>query len=697
MISPTDPSSYSLYPKVRDDLLIVPQVIRGVQTYMIKDPVNRTYHRVGEMEHSIIRLLDGQKSFYQIQQSFEEQSGGTTLEANELEDFLQYLREADHLEKPKVDKSVLFYEKMRDKRKKKLSGKLGLKNILQITFPAFDPDKLFNRIIQPIRFFWSRGFLFFSFFCFFLVVLIAASNWKAFKEVTFGFYSFQGKGILDFVVIYLLFFVVVIVHECAHGLTCKHYGGEVHELGFLLYYFEPCFYCQVDDSYLFENKRHRIAVMVAGAYSELVLCSFAVFVWWLTPPDIFLHRLSGYVVAITGLVALIFNFNPLMKYDGYYILADYLEVLNLREESFKYVRNWLKKNILRAPVGLQDEPPRLRKIYAIYGVSALVYTAFMILVIFLMAKNLLVGSFHVWGIIILVVLAYLLLRKRAKNALIFMRDFEKKVKMSYYLRKRPIQSIVGLAIIVYLLFFFKINWSITKDFIVEPRDKIEIRSLNTGFVEDVLVAEGDRVGQNQLMAIIRNDSLRAYAEGLQSELAVTSRRMRADYLASDPLLLAADQKEKHKLEAELLEAERKLHKLEIHAPVSGTVLTPRIEERKGTFIEAGDLLGEIADLSRMCAKVYLSQWQVGDIRIGNQVELKIPSHSKYFSGRIIQLAQVPYGDPPSLYEARIDLDQLDQLLRPGMTGKAKITSGKVSCTGYVYRKVIRSLRPELWK
>ncbi|UCB52715.1 MAG: hypothetical protein JSV10_01080, partial [Candidatus Zixiibacteriota bacterium] len=296
-----DPSSYTLYPKVREDLIIVPQTVHGVQTYMIKNPVKRTYHRVGEMEYTIMTLLDGQSSFSQIQERFEEESGGSQLEADELEDFLGFLKEADHLERPRAEKNVLFYEKMKAGRKKKLYGGGSLKNIVEITFPAFDPNQLFDRIIGPLRFFWSRGFLLFSFVCFFLAALIAVSDWGAFKGAMFGFYTFAGKGPVDYLIIYAIFFVIIGIHEFAHGLTCKHYGGEVHELGFVLYYFEPCFYCQVDDSYLFENKYHRIAVMIAGAYAELVLCSFAIFLWWLTPPHLFLHKLSGYVLAITGL------------------------------------------------------------------------------------------------------------------------------------------------------------------------------------------------------------------------------------------------------------------------------------------------------------------------------------------------------------------------------------------------------------
>jgi len=697
MNSPKDPFSYSVYPNIRADLIIVPQVEQGIQTYMVKDPISRTYHRVGEMEYAVMTLLDGQNSLHQIQEKFEEKTGGIILEAKELERFLKFLREADHLEKSKTEKSVLFYEKMRDKRKRRLSRGLGLKNMLAIPFPALDPDKFFDKIIHPLRFFWSKGFLIFSLLCFLLAVLIASSNWQAFKEVTFGFYSFEGKGALDYIVIWALFFVIVAIHELAHGLTCKHYGGEVHELGLILYYFEPCFYCQVDDSYLFKNKSHRIAVMVAGAYSELVLCSFAVFVWWLTPPHLFLHHLSAFAIAITGVIALIFNFNPLMKYDGYYILGDYLEVLNLRGESFKYIRNWLKKKVFKKSVEPLDVSPRVKKIYTIYGVLALLYSGFVIIAIFFLAKNFLVNHFHIWGILILLVLAFLLLRKSVRKLWKMVKGSHRRGRLHVYLRNHPVPFLLGFLFLFYVLFLAKIDWQITKDFTVEPKDKVEVRTSSQGFVREVLVKEGDEVAPNQLLAMIRNDSLQNYVLGLRSELAVTSQRMRGNYLANDVLLLETNLNEKQRLEIELKEAEKKLDELKICAPIGGKILTPKMEEKEGLFLNAGEILCELADLSQLQAKIYLSQWEIGDVKKNNPVELKISSHSRLIEGRINQLSLVPHQGSTSVYEVRVDGEKPEALLKPGMTGKAKIHCDNVSLPAYLYKKVFRSLRTEQWK
>ena len=131
MNSLKDPSSFSIYPKLREDLIIVPQIVGGVQTYLIKDPVNRAYHRVGAGEYCIVKLLDGQHSFNQIIEKVEE-TEGLIVEPKNLEDLLKFFENVDLLEKPKALKSTLFYQKMKDKRKKKLKGRLGGINIMEV-------------------------------------------------------------------------------------------------------------------------------------------------------------------------------------------------------------------------------------------------------------------------------------------------------------------------------------------------------------------------------------------------------------------------------------------------------------------------------------------------------------------------------------------------------------------------------------
>ena len=122
-------------------------------------------------------------------------------------------------------------------------------------------------------------------------------------------------------------------HEFAHGLTCKHYGGDVHEVGLLVMFFTPCFYCNVSDAWLIPEKRKRLWITAAGGYCDLCLWALAVFAWRLSDPQGLVNYLAWVVVTVCA-ARVLFNFNPLLKLDGYYLLSDWLELPNLRQRSW---------------------------------------------------------------------------------------------------------------------------------------------------------------------------------------------------------------------------------------------------------------------------------------------------------------------------------------------------------------------------
>src|SRR5207247_10940684 len=143
------------------------------------------------------------------------------------------------------------------------------------------------------------------------------------------------------VLAYATMLLVIVAHEFAHGLTCKFYGGSVREIGFLLLFFQPAFYCNVSDAWLFPEKYKRLWVTFAGAYFEIFLWAMATLVWRVTDTHTIVNYLALVVMA-TSAIKTLFNLNPLIKLDGYYLLSDWLEVPNLRAKAFRYVRARLR-------------------------------------------------------------------------------------------------------------------------------------------------------------------------------------------------------------------------------------------------------------------------------------------------------------------------------------------------------------------
>ena len=118
------------------------------------------------------------------------------------------------------------------------------------------------------------------------------------------------------------------IHELGHGLTCKHFGGEVHEVGVMLLVFTPYFFVNVSDSWVMPDRNKRILISAAGIYVELVLASLATLLWAVVQPGALQQELWN-IMVIASVSTLIFNANPLMRFDGYYIMTDWIEVPNL--------------------------------------------------------------------------------------------------------------------------------------------------------------------------------------------------------------------------------------------------------------------------------------------------------------------------------------------------------------------------------
>src|SRR5215212_4795068 len=266
-----------LSPLLRGDLIHSYQGTGDATCLVVKDPIRDRFFRFGQVEAFILGRLGGQCSFDQMQIAVEEQFGAT-LSRDTFEQFVARLGRSGLLESPGSAGPCAA---------KRIRGTL-----LYLRFPGFNPDRLVTWLAGKLRFCFTRSFVTLSALLIFAGICLAVTHWNEIGQDLQRLYNFS-----SFVVLYVTVLVVVAFHEFAHGVTCKHFGGSVREMGFLLLYFQPAFYCNVSDAWLFPKKSHRLWVSFAGAYFEIFLWAFAVIVWRITEPSSWLNHLALIVVA----------------------------------------------------------------------------------------------------------------------------------------------------------------------------------------------------------------------------------------------------------------------------------------------------------------------------------------------------------------------------------------------------------------
>ncbi|MGH7192544.1 MAG: hemolysin D, partial [Candidatus Saccharimonadales bacterium] len=246
-----------------------------------------------------------------------------------------------------------------------------LSNVLSVRFKGIDPDRLLNWLYPKMKWIYSR----------LAVVLCCLLGLSALSLVLVQFDVFQSKlpsfhqffNLKNAVLLSIALGVTKVIHEFGHGLTCKHFGGECHEMGVMLLVLTPCLYCNVSDSWMLPNKWHRAAIGAAGMYIEMIIASVCTFIWWFSEPGL-LNHLCLSTMFVCSVSTLMFNSNPLLRYDGYYILSDLIEIPNLRQKATDILNRKLGEWCL----GLEPQedpflPERNQIFFALYSVAAAIY------------------------------------------------------------------------------------------------------------------------------------------------------------------------------------------------------------------------------------------------------------------------------------------------------------------------------------
>ncbi len=261
-------------------------------------------------------------------------------------------------------------ERGRTKKNKETMGKFA--NLFAIRYRGFDPEKILNAILP-----WFGWMFTVPALIFFSLLLLAASLLLAsqYETVYARLPTFQQFFAADrWLILAATMAIVKVLHEFGHGLSCKKFGGECHEIGFMLLVFTPCLYCNVSDSWMLPNKWKRVWIGAAGIYVEMILASIASFVWWFTEQGTTINDLCLNMMFLNVVSTILVNGNPLLRFDGYYILMDAMEIPNLRQKSTEVLKRSFQQTCLG--LELQDDPflpTRGKFFFALYTIASVIY------------------------------------------------------------------------------------------------------------------------------------------------------------------------------------------------------------------------------------------------------------------------------------------------------------------------------------
>jgi putative peptide zinc metalloprotease protein len=695
-------SSETIMPGLRPDIVVRRVAQEDEVYYVIKDPLIQAYYRFTPDEYEIISFFNGTRSVEQIVEEYNRKHPNEAIDEESVATYRQSLKQMDLLSLSSLEKSLQFMERMKEQRKNR-AEKSKFKNLFEITFSAWDPDEAFNKISPYLRFLYTKPFFIISFIAILMMAVVNIVKWEEFKQGTIDLYTFTDKSLWEILVFLILMTTTGTIHELGHGLTLKHFGGEVRQVGFLLFYLTPAFYCDVSDSYLLAKRKERLWVTFAGTYSELVLCSIATFVWYFAIPGTLIYDFAFQVILFTGISSFLINMNPLIKLDGYYALMDSLEIPELREESFAHINRRIKKIFGLNVDEAEGLTRRKRRIYWSYGICAILYTVTLYFVIVFWLRNIYLETFKAFGYVLLAFTVYILFRKEIRGGYNFFRFVyldKKEIVMKKLKNKYTAAVIVGLLLLITIP---KTHMKVSGTFQVQPVQQTEIRAEVDGFIRKVLVHENDLVSAEQELAVMENPQLRQDHSRVSSELAILDRNLKIAEINGNTSEYQRSLRLKREMTAKNTDLQRKLSHLSLRSPISAKVATQRVEERNGEFLKRGDVFCKVIAVDRVKIEIPVREYYVPDLQKGQTVKLKLDAYpTTTFEGKVEQVSPAIRERVEALegtysqFLATAIISNPEGKLLPGMRGDAKILAAEYSVGGRIIRELRRWIQSRIW-
>ncbi|MBW2000536.1 MAG: hypothetical protein JRJ29_21585, partial [Deltaproteobacteria bacterium] len=481
--------------------------------------------------------------------------------------------------------------------------KQNLKSPLFIRIPLFDPEpvlKRFQRVARPF-FGWAGGIVWLLVVGW--AVLQVGIHWSELtQDITDRILS---PG--NLVILWLTFPLLKAFHEFGHGFAVKVKGGEVHEMGIMFLVFTPIPYVDASAASAFQEKRERVLVGAAGMAVEVFMGAVALALW-LNMEAGTLKSVAYNVIFLAGVSSVLFNGNPLLRYDAYYILSDLLEIPNLAPRGLKYLSYLVQKYLFR----IKDQEPPVstpgeRIWFVIYTVTSWTYRIFIYtaIILFVASKFFFIGVlFACWGF-----------------ANLFVWPGIKGVKFllsSPKLRRKRVQALMitasALALVGFLVVVVPVPLSTIAEGVLWIPEESFVRAKTEGFVEQCIVAPGRPVEKGVPLVQCSDPLIAGRIRVLEARL----KELEATYdlqATSDRVKAEITKDQINRTKAELDDMRSRAGDLVIRSEASGLFVVPMAEDMPGRWVKRGDLIGYVLDPSRTTVRVVVDQADIDFIRL----------------------------------------------------------------------------------
>lgn len=713
--------------RTRPDLRIERIGYQGTGYWIVKDPVALRYYRLTREQHQVLDSMREPNTLEKIHEDLQRENPSIPVKLSDVQNLLADLHEKNLLYTTRLGQGRPLLDLHKKNTRKEILQ--TMQNFLFLKLPGWDPEWTLYAIYPFFKWMYSTW----------AVMMVVTLATAALLLVGVQFEEFQSKlpefqqffGWPNLLYMYLVIAGAKVIHEFGHGLTCKHFGGECHKIGMMLLVFSPTLYCDVSDSWMMKNKWHRIWIGGAGAYIEVFLSSLAVFGWWFSQPGMF-NYLCLNLFFVTTVSTVIFNLNPLIRFDGYYMLSDYLEIPNLKQKADKALMKAFAWYCLG--IHMPDDPfapDRNRHWFILYAVASWIYKWVLVLSIALFLytwmkpyglQNLAVSltamslGTMIYG-----------LGKSLYQILSMQRNEPmSKLKIAF--------STLVFAGLIACLMMIPVPWWIHSSFTLEPYQVQHVYSISPGELQEVKVQPGTEVEAGDVLVLLKNEELDDQQRKIQTELE-TSQAMRKTAVAlNDPDELRMSDERISSLTDQLNQINDQIQHLTIRAPISGKVIAaeskpeprlsptakPELRTWYGTIFEERNLQAylepathvlSIAPSKEMQAVLLVSQDDRNELDLGTPVKLRcyhlpdlifegsitsIADRQSDFAPR--QLSNKSGGDLATVtdnegreqltelaYQATVKLNEQTDLMRTGLSGRAMFIVDKRSVGGWIWR------------